>query len=330
MPAIVYYPRFRYTLSDGTPAVGYKLYTYIANTTTPLATYTDDGYSVANANPTILDANGEMVGYPIEGGIYKLVLKTPADVTVWTMDDVTFGGDFVAAQTEWTEMTQVPTYISATSFSMAASVTGVLVPGQRIRSLNSGGTAYSTVISSVYAAGITTVTVVNDSTPLDSGINTVSYGFLLATPRSYPVTTDLVTNFTNVNVPSNSTTVICTGATAYGDKLTEYNAGTGRFTAKVTGNYLVQVNGQLSQNGANVTIGNAFYVKAYKNGSASADLMLFSWFFATGAGSNFVQVSGFAQVQLNAGEYLDLRVVTPTYTTATMIAICGMAVRRLP
>lgn len=330
MPAIVYYPKFRYTLADGTAAVGYKLYTYVAGTSTPLATYTDNSLSTPNANPTILDANGEMVGFPPDDAVYKLVLKTAADATVWTIDNVTFGGAVLDPVTEWYDSPVTPTYISATSFSVAGNYTSYFPPGQRVRAANNGGTSYSTVVSSTYSAGVTTVVVVNDSTALDAGISNLAYGFLDAALRSIPVFSDIAVSATNTNIPSNSTTVINTGAGAYGDKLSEYASGTGRFTAKVTGNYLVSVNGQLNQNGANVTLGDAFYVKAYKNGSASADLMLFSWPFATGAGSKFVQVSGFAQVQLTAGDYLDLRVVTPTYTTATMIAICSMAVRRLP
>jgi hypothetical protein len=53
----------------GVPAIGYKLYTYVAGTGygTPLATYTDAAASVPNANPITLDARGESIIYLSDG-----------------------------------------------------------------------------------------------------------------------------------------------------------------------------------------------------------------------------------------------------------------------
>lgn len=73
--------------ANGDPLTGGKLYTYIAGTTTPLATYTDAGGGTANANPVVLDANGEADVY-LGPSSYKLVLKNSADVTQWTKDNV--------------------------------------------------------------------------------------------------------------------------------------------------------------------------------------------------------------------------------------------------
>lgn len=47
--------------NSGAPAAGYKLFTYIAGTTTKQATWTDSTQTVQNANPIILDSSG--VGY---------------------------------------------------------------------------------------------------------------------------------------------------------------------------------------------------------------------------------------------------------------------------
>ena len=49
----------RFFDTNGAPLVGGKLYSYAAGTTTPKATYTDESLGAANANPIILDANGE-------------------------------------------------------------------------------------------------------------------------------------------------------------------------------------------------------------------------------------------------------------------------------
>lgn len=73
--------------SNGEPLAGGKLYSYAAGTTTPQVTYTDQGGGTPNANPTILDANGEADIW-IGTGSYKFVLKDADDVTQWTVDNV--------------------------------------------------------------------------------------------------------------------------------------------------------------------------------------------------------------------------------------------------
>lgn len=80
--------RQRYFDADGNPLAGGKLYTYQAGTTTPQATYTDSTGSTPNANPVVLDANGEATLWVDPELSYKFVLKTSADVTQWTVDNV--------------------------------------------------------------------------------------------------------------------------------------------------------------------------------------------------------------------------------------------------
>lgn len=72
----------------GQPAAGFKLYTYAANTLTPQATYSNRAGTVANTNPIILDARGEAVIYLPPGVVYDYVLTSPADVPVWTREDI--------------------------------------------------------------------------------------------------------------------------------------------------------------------------------------------------------------------------------------------------
>lgn len=81
-------PRFRAFDANGEPLAGGLLYTYAAGTTTPQATYTTRDGGVANANPVVLDANGEADVWTTPGTDYKFVLKNSADVTQWTEDNV--------------------------------------------------------------------------------------------------------------------------------------------------------------------------------------------------------------------------------------------------
>ncbi len=81
------YPKFRgYVPSTGAVLAGGKLYSYAPGTSTAKATYTTSALTTANANPTVLDSEGEAMVYL--SGAYKFVLKTSADVEVWTEDNV--------------------------------------------------------------------------------------------------------------------------------------------------------------------------------------------------------------------------------------------------
>lgn len=84
------YGPFRAFDGNGDPLNGGKLYTYDAGTSTPKDTYTDAGGLTPNANPVVLDANGYANVWLGDGG-YKFILKTSADATLWTIDDI--GGD---------------------------------------------------------------------------------------------------------------------------------------------------------------------------------------------------------------------------------------------
>lgn len=72
----------------GNPAAGFKLYTYAANTTTPQATYSNKGGTVANTNPIVLDAQGRATIYIDESLTYDFVLTSATDVTEWTQAGV--------------------------------------------------------------------------------------------------------------------------------------------------------------------------------------------------------------------------------------------------
>ena len=81
-------PKLQFFDANGVPLVGGKLYSYAAGTTTPLATYTSSAETTFNPNPIILDSRGEAevwLGSPM----YKFKLTTPADVEIWTVDNIT-------------------------------------------------------------------------------------------------------------------------------------------------------------------------------------------------------------------------------------------------
>jgi len=85
-----YNPPFETALdAAGVTLSGAKLYFYTTGTTTPAATYSNTGLSVANANPVVADAGGRFSDIFLNPSvIYKAVLKTSADVIVWTADPI--------------------------------------------------------------------------------------------------------------------------------------------------------------------------------------------------------------------------------------------------
>jgi microcystin-dependent protein len=71
----------------GAVAAGHRLYTYESGTTTPKTTHTNQAGDADNTTPIILDAAGRCLLW-LGTGEYTFVLKTAADVTVWTRDDI--------------------------------------------------------------------------------------------------------------------------------------------------------------------------------------------------------------------------------------------------
>jgi len=84
--------------NNGTPLSGGKIFSYLAGTTTPQATYTSSNGAVAHTNPIILDSAGRVPGGEIwndYSALYKFILKTSTDVTIASFDNV--GGSFNAS-----------------------------------------------------------------------------------------------------------------------------------------------------------------------------------------------------------------------------------------
>jgi hypothetical protein len=73
---------------SGTPYPLAKAYFYVAGTTTPQDTYSDKDLTIPNTNPVVADANGLFGQIFLGSGTYDVVLKTSADATIWTAEDV--------------------------------------------------------------------------------------------------------------------------------------------------------------------------------------------------------------------------------------------------
>lgn len=186
---------------SGDPYVGAKLFTYLAGSSTKIATTKDSAGGSNHSNPIILNSRGEpgdgagasQAIWHAEGIDVKYVLAPSTDtdpptsaISEW--DNIGGINDVSAtAQDQWLTGPD-PTFVDATSFTLVGDQTSAFHTGRRIKTVNTGGTIYSTIITSAYTS-LTTITVVNDSGTLDSGLSAVSYGLLTATNDSIPGST---------------------------------------------------------------------------------------------------------------------------------------------
>lgn len=88
-------PVFSWVTPQGEPAVGYQLFTYVAGTSTPQATYTDSTGLQQNLNPVVLNAYGFASVWLTEAQTYKLILQDLNGNVVFSQDQIP-GGAFAA------------------------------------------------------------------------------------------------------------------------------------------------------------------------------------------------------------------------------------------
>ena len=81
-------PKMQFFDQNGNPLVGGRVYTYLTGTLTPTFTKTTSVGDVNNTNPVILDARGEASIWLEETVVYRFILKTATDVTIWTGDGI--------------------------------------------------------------------------------------------------------------------------------------------------------------------------------------------------------------------------------------------------
>lgn len=178
-----------------TPAAGAQLFCYVFNSSTKQNMYTSNAGSSTWSNPLVLDSGGNI---PNGGEIWipqslpaKFVLAPsndtdPPNSPYWTKDNISGVNDVVTtASGEWVLFTDTPTFTGATTFTVTGDQTAIFSAGRRVKTTNTGGTIYSTISTSVFGV-LTTVTVINDSGSLDSGLTTVSYSNLSTPNGSVP------------------------------------------------------------------------------------------------------------------------------------------------
>ena len=85
-------PKLAFYTSTGAPLVGGRIYTYLAGTSTPYATYTDYNGTTANANPVVLDSRGEASIWLEQGVAYKFEVRDASNVLIYIQDGINYVG----------------------------------------------------------------------------------------------------------------------------------------------------------------------------------------------------------------------------------------------
>lgn len=170
----------RFFTAAGVPLAGGKLHTYAAGTTTPLATYTDYGGASANANPVILDANGECDVW-LGSLSYKFVLTDSADVTQWTVDNV--NQSTLVSRTSSSQLENIGVTCSVASSALTINLTdslGVAPSSDSPVNIGFRSSTLSSGLSSTAQATSTTSIVIPSGATLGHSDNVQAFIYLYA------------------------------------------------------------------------------------------------------------------------------------------------------
>jgi hypothetical protein len=216
--------RQRFQDSNGNPLAGGKLYSYQAGTAVLQATYTDQTLATPNANPVILDANGEADVWINPGLAYKFVLKDSNDIVRLDTDNVidqNFG--------------EVATWDANHTYQQGSIVRDSSGEGMLYVSLTNGntGNALTTVANwRIYDGKVRTVSVDSNAAVTDNLVRSnsaagqvfITLPACSTTPIGKKITVKDVGNGTNTTVVRGSGTDQIDGANVYATELGRYDS----------------------------------------------------------------------------------------------------------
>lgn len=110
--------------NNGVPLAGGKLYSYLAGTTTPAATYTSSSGGTAHTNPIVLDSGGRVSGGEVwltENVSYKFILKDSTDVLIATYDNIS-GISTITLPIDSSTITYDPPFSGSSSTNVEAKL----------------------------------------------------------------------------------------------------------------------------------------------------------------------------------------------------------------
>jgi len=177
--------------NQGVVLAGGKIYTYMAGSTTLMATWTDYLQSVQNANPIILDSAGRPPAEIwLQAGTnnYKFVIEDSNNAVLGTFDNIQgISAAATSTASEWATSGLSVTYVSGTQFSVSGDQRVLFPVNRRVQYFLGSGTFYGYVSAVSYnGTSTTTVTISPDTTNLDNTLTAVNYAILNSVNVSVP------------------------------------------------------------------------------------------------------------------------------------------------
>lgn len=195
--------QYFWNLLTGAPLAGGFVYTYVAGTTTPAATYLDSALSTVNTNPIIINGAGYATIYLRTGNTYKFIVTDSAGVAVYTQDGI---------EADPSGSSAVVDYTGSTSDSFSVGMAGYLSDGSGSKTagnwyLADSANPYSSTLPLVgIAVTIASGTVTFRGQGTVSGLVALSAGSTYYVGTAGALTTTAPSNARVVGVADSTTT----------------------------------------------------------------------------------------------------------------------------
>jgi len=312
--------------NNGRPANGYKLFVYIAGTSTPAVTYGDSTLSTVNSQPIVMDYRGECNLWLVPNRAYKYIFAPPTDTDppthpIWSVDNISsvqlltlYGGVDTGSANNYVLNFTAPftSYIDGTVIYWVPSNTNTGASTLNVNGL--GALALVNQNGSALSAGqlvVNQVAVVMLKSGqwllISSGLASTASQTLFVARRSVGAGNQTVTN--------NATTTVIFD-TEDSDPGANYNPATGIYTAPTAGVYSFASSLRLFSNAsAGQLASNPYFSK--NNSFVVPGFVRLSGQFkgdVSGVGIPASQPGyfvGTAAVQLNAGDTMRINIQQP-------------------
>lgn len=147
--------------ANGEPVPGGLVYTYVAGTLTPQASYLDTN-GTANTNPVVLDSSGK--GVIVLDGEYRIIMTDSEGNPIFDQDNIS------SEEVEEFINCRDATFVSGTTFTMVGDQTSNYQVDRAVKIDNNPAIAYSLADSVSYSGGTDTTTVVLADSIVTSGV----------------------------------------------------------------------------------------------------------------------------------------------------------------
>jgi hypothetical protein len=238
---------------------------------------------------------------------------------------------------EWQPIGVTPTYVgSGNVFSVPGDFRSTFLVGRKVQTLGNSGSGTVTGVvqfTPTFGAGITTVTITNDSGSLDGGLNACNVGIVsvaggfntfgaTSTGSSLPeVSYVAVTNAHNtetitsgVGIAFGTNSGFSSSLYTSANRLFEFSQATGIFTALRAGIYFVSVSASVTTTGVTFS-GNC---NLGWGGTAQIASLPTPYFMAALAGANKIYTQGSGFVSFNVGQTINATMLL-TFSAGTPV-----------